>query len=564
MFFRYLLIFAVIGSLALARAQTENPPPAPSPTGIPGLSEVPGLKMAHSGSWGPLVEDYTMNTTSAGPSPADLLNRGFYQLQLFRSPQAARHFLAALREDPHCAMAWVGLYFALLERGDEVKTQREQCYQQAIQRRDKVTPHEQTWIEAMSELHLKGVREFAIVLDNIRRDYPGDLHATLWLPLMLRDGYDAGGQARPGQRAAEALLRQQLQLRPDDPVVLHAWCQLGLASPKAEDFVGQARLLLELQPPSPYFRQAAGLILFRRGEISLAVEAFESARSMEEQSLKHEGIAPIAAPTYFDNLDCLAMALTEAGRIKDALALAEQAMQIELPWSAPAAPAVREFGFFTLTAATRIHARSGNWDAAAKALPKNAHALVAASHPVALWLDFLRNYCAGQIAIAKNKQDDAKKALNTVESLQAAMNTQTAVLRKEGFDPQWTEVVRLADFLQYELRAAVKYTQNDQPSASHWWRTASERQLPGLARGVPRWSRPAVESMAQAYLDKNDALLGVAAWEEAVRERLQSGWALRGLLAARTMAGDKTGAANAAKALEAVWPFADEDLKKPQ
>jgi hypothetical protein len=56
----------------------------------------------------------------------------------------------------------------------------------------------------------------------------------------------------------------------------------------------------------------------------------------------------------------------------------------------------------------------------------------------------------------------------------------------------------------------------------------------------------------------------VRAWEQAVRERPQSGWALRGLRDTRAKTGDREGSEAAARALASVWAAADEDLRQTE
>ena len=499
------LHFVTLAAAAPAETPASTPAPAtPPPAAVTpapvrdarGLPALAGMENRKETDWGPLVPEYSMEITAAGPSPADLTNRGFYQIQLFRSPQAARHFLTALRQDDGCAMAWVGLYLALLERGEEAKPVRDECFRRANALRRTTNEHEQAWVDAMAALHLRGTRAFAAALDTIRQRWPDDRNAQIWLPLMLRDGYDIAKAPRAGQRAAVALLELMLEKYPDDPVVLHAWCQIALVGPKPEDAIGQARLLLAFDPPSAYFRQAAGLVLFRAGDAAAAAAAFDAARRFEEKSLPAEGLAPVAAPTYFDNIDCLAIALTEAGRRDDALSVARAARAIDLPWSLPHAAAVREFAFFTQTSEARVHARCGEWKQAKDALPAPDHPAVQSSRFAGTWLQFLRTYFDGRLAIADNDKARLASTLKSLESLLASMGDMTPEARAEGLDPQWSEAYRLADFLQYDLRAESNFANNDRTMAALWWRSATARQVPGTVRAVPRWPRTAAESMA--------------------------------------------------------------------
>lgn len=558
---RMRLVFSLFSLLLTTGIPVAGAAPEAKAAGPRGLSAISGMDNLKEGNWGPLVPEYSLNITAAGPSPADLTNRGLYQLQLFRSPQAARHFLTALREDDSCPMAWVGLYLALLERGDEALQIREECYRRANLLRIRTNPHEQKWVDAIAALHLRGIRAFAASLEAIRKAHPDDRNAQIWLPLMLRDGHDLGGEPRVGQRAARALLAILLEKHPEDPVVLHAWCQLALVGPKPDEALGQARLLLALAPPSAYFRQVAGMVLYRSGDAAAAAAALDDARRFEEKSLIEEGIAPLAAPTYFDNLDMLAMALVEAGRKAEALALGRSARQIELPAGRPPSSATREFGFFTLSAEARVHARVGEWRQAINSLPPIDHPLLTSSPFFARSMECLRLYLEGQLAVESGEAGEARDILKKLETAFAQLGALDQDAKHAAKEPQFSEALRLADFLQYDLRASLSFITGDRTMAAMWWRTATGRQISGASRSIPRWPRGAAESMASTFARAGDFATATRSWEQAVRERPQSGWALQGLLAARQKTGDREGAQAAATALASVWAAADTDLR---
>ena len=556
--FSIFLTILVLG-ISFGEAAPEARPKDPH-----GLPAITGMENRKEGNWGILMPEYSLEVTAAGPSPADLTNRGLYQLQLFRSPQAARHFLTALREDDSCPMAWVGLYLALLERGEEAKEIREECYRRANLLRIRTNPREQMWVDALAALHLRGIRAFAASLDAIRKAHPDDRNAQVWLPLMLRDGHDLAGEPRVGQKAARALLAILLERYPEDPVVLHAWCQLALVGPNPDEALGQARLLLALSPPSAYFRQVAGMVFYRSGDAAAAAAALDDARRFEEKSLAEEGISPLAAPTYFDNLDMLAMALVEAGRKEDALALARAARQIDLPTGLPPSSATREFGFFTLSAEARVHARANEWRQAIHSLPPPDHPVLTSSPFFARSMECLRLYLEGQLALESGQAATTKEILKKLETSFAQLGELAEHAKKAGMEPQFAEAFRLADFLQYDLRAGVSFSSGDRTMAAMWWRTATGRQISGASRAIPRWPRGAAESMAASFGRAGDFPTAVRSWEQAVRERPQSGWALRGLRDARSKTGDREGGEAASAALASVWAAADESLRQTE
>ena len=543
-------------------APAKPPVPEPPTVGPDGIPIIPGMEKALAGGQpGPLPKDYTFAISAKNQVAADLTNRGFYQIELFNSPDATRHFLLGLRQDDNCPMAWIGLYLALLERGEEAKAARAVCYRRATLLRAKALGREGAWIDALGALHLQGTPAFASALDLIRKDWPEDLHAQVLLPLMLRDGCDDSGAPKAGQKAAEGLIKLLLEKRPNDPVVMHADLQIALVGPKPQDALTLARSLLALNPPSAYYHQAAGQVLFRCGDPAAAAAAFDRARLFDEKRLPEIGVASEATPTYFDNLHCLAMALVECGRREQALAIAHGAREVSLPWSSQASASVREFAFFTSTLESFVHARCGEWPEALEALPEATHPLFRDGHPAGFFVEALQCAFTARAQAQAKKPELVRKQLDKLQHIYEAMTRATPDARAKGLDPQWSEAVRITEFLLLDVRATANFLEGDRTLAALWWRSAAERQPDLRLRPVPRWPRLAAESMAVSFAAGGDLTTAHRAWEQAVTENPNSGWCLAGLVRLRDALNDKDGATKARQGLRAVWAAADPDLR---
>jgi len=512
------------------------------------------------GAWGPLPKGYALVPRAPADSAADLVNRGFYQIQLFNSPDAARHFLAALEKDRECGVAWAGLYLALLERREEMQGVREECHLRANLLKGAASPRERAWIEAVAALHLHGTQAFAAALDAIHDKWPDDWNAQVLAPMLRRDGYDGAGSPKAGQQEAEARVRRLLERRKNDPVVLHAFLQTVLVGTKPEAGLAAARALLALDPPSAYYRQVAGQVLYRCGEAAAAAAAFNSARTFDEARLKEAGIASAAAPTYFDNLHCLATAWVEAGQRDAAVAMARSAREVVLPWGVHRSPAVREYAFFTSTLESLVRARCGQWAEALAAMPDPQHPVFQNGHPAAFFAEGLRAVLEGRIEAAAGRKEGTRKRLLKLQRTIEAMEKATPDAQEKGMEPQWSEACRILDFLELDLRATASFLEGDRSMATLWWGSAAAREPALRVRAVPRWPQGAAESMAVAFEKGGDLDTALRKWEESVLDHPRSGWLLAGLARVCDAMGDKERAAKTRRTLRAVWARADRDL----
>jgi len=507
---RILSHFALAG-LVFSAAFAENPAR---------IAPLPGIALPMKGNWGPLPAEYRFEVTSSDVSAADLVQRGFYQLQLFRSPQAARHFHHALQDDPKCAMAWVGYYFAMLESGREGHELRVKALEEAATHKDTATAYEQAWVNAITLLQTKGNPAFLHQLREIRRQWPGERHARAMLTLLLRDGYDDIGRPREGQQEALEILAELSGLfHKDDPVVWHLQVHLAMARPRpSEEDLANARALLAAAPPSAYLRQVAAMLLFRAGHYAEAAGALEAARLFDEQDMAAQGLGAADAPAYLDLVEVQAFVEMEAGHIEKALALARSARQLAIDLTRATAPSTREFSFQILNLEARIHARVGDWKAARAALPPPEHpAFEEGARPVTLVYEALSHYLDGMTAVAEGDIDKARRHIASIEETAAMMLAVTGVAEARGLQPSWSETLNLFDVLLVDLRAHASLATKDRELAEIWWESAARREPALTVRPIPRWPVSIAESRGRAL-----AAGDPAAAAEAIRLALES------------------------------------------
>ena len=522
---------------------------------------VPGMENAHIGDWAAMNADYLIDTATDDDLAADLANRGWYQLQLFRSPEAARHLIGALRHDPECGIAWVGLALALLEWGSEGAEARQQAAAAALATLEQATAEERAWILALDALEKGGTRAFAAALEKAAEANPRNPHAPLMRALILRDGFDTPDTPGPGQNAALAIQQDLADARPDDPLPLHLAIQLWLVTPNPGDQAAtDARRLIASSPPSGYLMQAAAMLLARLGHHTEAAEALGRARLFEEESMTRSRLAAAVNPTYLDTVETLCLTLAEAGQMEEATAIAAAAREIGMPWDRPSSVALRTFAFFTLTLEARLHARAGQWEAALKSLPPIDHPLVETSHPSGYFLEFLASYLQGRIALENDDADKASALAAHMDEIAELMQRSAQTPNHRAMGQHWQEATAITEYLRYDLRTHLAASRGDKDLARIWWSGAAERWPPLANRPIPRWPIPPAESHATATATLGRHEESKQLLHFADLQKPGSGWILSALAAALRQSGEDEAADKALAAANRAWSAADPSL----
>ncbi|MEM1443252.1 MAG: peroxiredoxin family protein [Verrucomicrobiota bacterium] len=166
---------------------------------------------------------------STGSSEAQsFFTQGIGQLHGFWDFEAERSFRQVASLDPECAMAYWGMAMANFKNDTRGKS----FIEKATERREKASPREQAWIDALSDYFKdtkvdskKRLRELVRSLEDIVTDYPDDLEAKAFLLKQIY--YNHGkGLAIPSHYAINLLAEQILSADPDHPAnhyQIHLW-----------------------------------------------------------------------------------------------------------------------------------------------------------------------------------------------------------------------------------------------------------------------------------------------------------------------------------------------------
>jgi tetratricopeptide (TPR) repeat protein len=155
--------------------------------------------------------------------------------------------------------------------------------------------------------------------------------------------------------------------------------------------------------------------------------------------------------------------------------------------------------------------------------------------------------------------DDAKKKLDELMKKVQAGNSQTPTLQISP-DAMSGPLLQSLSVASIELRAGVLAAQGhpDQARKKYADAIAEEKKL-GYHE-PPMYIRPVGENEAVALIRLKDYNGAKSAYEDALKERPNSGFALYGLAHVRELSGDKAGARDAYATFLKAWPSADPSL----
>lgn len=271
---------------------------------------------------GPIKFDVTSEVAQV----QQFVEQGIGQLHGFWYFEAERSFRQAAMLDPDCAIAYWGMAFANANNKDRAK----EFSQLAIDRVDQASPREKRYIEAYHRF-LTGEgkdkeREAKFVADfeQIAAEYPDDLEAKAFLGYAL---YKYRDSADKTHAEVDVVLDQVLAKEKNHPVHhyrIHLW-----------DHKSPQRALDSAAKCGPA-AEAIAHMWHMCGHIFSRVKRYDDASWFQEASARvdhrhmmHDRVLPDQIHNFAHNNEWLVRNLMHVGRIRDALDLAKN--MIELP-----------------------------------------------------------------------------------------------------------------------------------------------------------------------------------------------------------------------------------------
>jgi tetratricopeptide (TPR) repeat protein len=517
-------------------------------------------------------------------------DQGLSLLHDFWDYESAKAFEQAIRVDPNCAMCYWGLARAIEFRGEQDKVYADQALDQAVKLARHASATDRLYIEAAvaesKEKEDDHTQSIAIYRKLVKKE-PHDAEARIFLANAVEDGFDDKGEPKPGMKEKISILESVLRDAPNDSAANHYWIHAMEPSNHPERAIPSAALLASLAPTSGHMVHMPGHIYYRVGDYASADRWFTASTEADERYLREQHVSVDDDWNYVHNMMYAIANQMEQGRLAAANALSDHLAaahgQLEASlyiWSArdqmsrvslrlPVALRIADWPtVLTLVDAANLPDKDNTANlrflrdelrSFATGMRALDHGDVSAAKSASAEMDagLWRQQQDAKAADEAKKKADADKSKSTADQAAKKSEPPTAPVSPDAnADP----LVKALAISSMELRAGILLAANQSDAAKKLYTEgiAAEKKL-GYHE-PPFYIRPVGETEAEALLRAKDYAGARAAYEDALKERPQSGFELYGIAHADELAGNTTQARSEYAAFLKVWPSADPSL----
>ncbi len=267
--------------------------------------------------------------TTREPLAQRFFDQGIAQLHGFWYFESERSFRQVAALDPDCAMAYWGM--AMSNPGNEKRAKG--FIAEAVKRKDKVSDRERRYIDALAKYweagedkKLERTRAYTRALEELLYEYPDDVEAKAFLALHLWNSRNAGERIQ-SYLAVDALLDQVFQVNPMHPAHhyrIHLW-----DIEKPEKALLSSALCGPSLPGVAHMWHMPGHIYSRLKRYDDACYQQEASARVDHAHMMRYRLLPDQIHNFAHNNEWFIRNLIHVGRVKDALALAKN--MLELP-----------------------------------------------------------------------------------------------------------------------------------------------------------------------------------------------------------------------------------------
>ncbi len=502
----------------------------------------------------------TIKITTKSPEAQRWFDQGLNLLHAFWDMESYRAFREASRRDPDCAMAYWGIYNALAQNAQEMAEERASALKKAIELMPNTTDREQYYIRSIQLLSEQGKGRPAWIaeLEALISKYPEDVEAQLLLANSLSSpasSYLPNGRPREGKMYGRAILQNLLRTHPEHAAVHHYWIHAAENGPRPDEALASAEKLTKLAPNSGHMLHMPGHIYYRLGMYERARKAFLASLAFDEKYMRENSVHPINNWNYTHNLDYLVANCAEEGRYKEAEKYAKMLAAVSTDEARVRSTGLGYILYGGHTAMTRLQMRFGMWDAAAAEIERTA--FKDKESLSARYQAGVLSYLKGLSAVEKGNAEDAEAHL---VQLQAAADAVANTRGQNASDWYSGYAGRVLMVHTLDLRGSIASIRGQHEEAVKVLADAAEREQNLGYWEPPHYTRPVLESLAEAHIRAGKFDDAATAYERVLKYRPNSGFAYLGIARVHAKAGNKAKAAETYKQFEASWANADREL----
>lgn len=532
----------------------------------------------------------SLEITTSIPEARVWFTQGLNLLHDFWDYESSRAFEESVRLDPNCAMCFWGLYQAESFRGEN-DGWATAALQQARALSKSATPAERLYIKASLEAEkekqksksrgpaanskgwsIAGEQAAHVdsketkVLRKLVALQPNAIQPKIFLAESLIDGFDKESKPKPGTREAQAILAGILAAHPEDSAANHYWIHAQEAGLHPELALPSARKLGALTPTSGHMVHMPGHIFYRVGDYEAGRLSFEASTRADEAYMQAQSVSVEDDWNYVHNLMYLIADLLEAGRLEEATAASGKLTGARGQRGTTLYRGNMRDGIARIDPLLPVALRSADW--------ARASALLQADHPDAALVNLgnLRNalleYSKGMAALAVGDTSAAASQSKALDDLLGALPASPA-MHMPGMsatngppskDAFAAPVHSFLDVAALELRGAVQLAQGKSAEADTTFGKAADAERALGYHEPPFYIRPVAESRGDALMRAKRFADAKVAYQQALKERPNSGFPLYGVAQADVAAKDTASAVNDYRAFLDAWKDADDRL----
>jgi tetratricopeptide (TPR) repeat protein len=582
----YFAAIVLAAAAACCVAQTAMPmgdmQPIPPPEQLPTPIRMTGIGNSH-------IE------IKASPEVQAWFDQGLSLLHDFWEYESAKAFEQAIRLDANCAMCWWGLAQAERFREMDGHYYSNRAVAEAVRLKNHANAEGKLYIEALAAQSAGEERrgtptridsnqdsQAVSILRTLVRKNPHDIEARIFLAVAVEDGFDDAGEPKPGQKEGISILEGVLRDAPNDSAANHYWIHAIEPGNHPERALNSAALLASLAPTSGHMVHMPGHIYFRVGNYPEAERWFSASMAADERYMREQHVSVDDDWNYVHNMMYAIANLMEQGKLEaanelsDRLAGARGKLSESLYiWSARDQMARINY---RLPVALRV----ADWNVVLMLLdqanlPDNAKTtnLRFLAEELTDYSGGMKALESGDVAAAQAASDRMDAGLWRQQRDQAAKKDASAsdkpgAKKDEKKDQPPIATISpdalpgpLVDSLSItseELRAGILVAKGRLDDGKKLYATALHDEKKLGYHEPPFYIRPVGENEAAALLKAGDYAGAKTAYETALSERPNSGFALFGLARVKELSGDAAGARQAYADFLKTWPAADASL----
>ena len=277
--------------------------------------------------------DVHFSVSTKNPLAQQFFDQGVGQLHGFWYYEAERSFRQVTALDPDCAMAYWGLAMANVKNEKRAR----KFIDVAVQKNAQATPRERAWIEALAaartgEDSLQRRRKYVRDLEALVQDDPQDVEAKAFLALEIWSNGSWMTEEKlripiSSHQAVDALLDQVFAaqaMHPAHHYRIHLW-----DDEKPERALLSASLCGQAAPSVAHMWHMPGHTYSKLHRYADAAWQQEASARVDHAQMMRDRVLPDQIHNYAHNSEWLIRNLAFLGRIRDAIELAKN--MIEMP-----------------------------------------------------------------------------------------------------------------------------------------------------------------------------------------------------------------------------------------